>query len=97
MLDHYELFGNENAIELTVLAPDHHTRDKDHANREIYYRRGALPPPDDQDFLKVVVAYRTTETGSVIGRVVTAYAIRRISRGERTIWTSPTNTSTSNH
>ena len=93
LLDHHELSGNERAIERAVRDPDVHARDKEYANREVYYRHGALPPPDDGDYVKVVVVYEETPTGETRGRVVTAYAITRLARGEHILWTNPDRTS----
>jgi hypothetical protein len=64
-------------------------RDKDFADREVFYRRGALPPPDKQDYLKVVVRYRETDSGELVGLVLTAYAIRAILPEERVLWRAP--------
>jgi hypothetical protein len=69
-------------------------RDKDYADREVFYRRGALPPPDKNDYLKVVVRYRETGDGELVGRVLTAYAIRAIVPEEPVLWTAPRSTST---
>jgi hypothetical protein len=86
LLDHYELHGNEESIELTVGDPDVHNRDKVHADREVYYRLGALPVPYDRFYLKVVVAYSAADDGQSIGSVITAYTVEGIPSGERPIW-----------
>ena len=87
LLDHAELVGNEESVRIALVDPDWVGFDRDHADREVFYRRGALPPPDDQDYLKVCVAFRTAIDGSTTGRIVTAYATDTIKPGERTKWT----------
>ena len=86
LLDHAELVGNEASVRLALVDPDQVTHDRDYADREVFYRRGALPPPDDRDFLKVCVAYRTLADGTILGRVVTAFATNRVKPGETTKW-----------
>jgi hypothetical protein len=54
----------------------------------VLYRKGVLPPPDKQDYLKVVVQYRYTSGGEWIGDVRTAFAIDEIDPEERTKWTA---------
>lgn len=89
LLDHAELFDNEESVRLAIADPDIVALDRDHADREVFYRRGALPPPDDRDFLKVCVAFRTAPDGHTVGRVVTAYATTAVKPGERRKWTRP--------
>jgi hypothetical protein len=80
--------GNERAIETTIVSPSQVNRDRGFADREVFYRRGVLPPPDRADFLKVVVRYRTTEGGEDIGEITTAYAVSVIEPGERVLWSA---------
>jgi hypothetical protein len=86
ILDHAELIDNEPSIEQTLIDPDEVQFDRDYADREVYYRRGALPSPYDRDYLKIVVAFSRTESGEAWGRVVTAYAVDRVKAGERLKW-----------
>jgi hypothetical protein len=85
--DHAELDGNELLVERTLVDPDVRNRDKEHEGREVYYRRGVLEAPFENDLLKVVVEFRTDSTGTTRGRLITAYATDRVAGGEKTIWT----------
>jgi len=85
--DQAELVGNAESVRIALVDPDRVRFDRDRADREIFYRRGALPPPDDRDYLKGCVAFRTAIDGSTTGRVVTAYATDTVKPGERTKWT----------
>ena len=58
-------------------------------NREMFYKKGALPPPDSNDYVKVVVEYRGADNGDVVGRVITAYAMSTVKQGEEVIWQTP--------
>jgi hypothetical protein len=89
VLDHAELDGNEAAVERTLVDPDVRNRDKTHIHREVFYRSGVLPPPYHVDMLKVVVEFRRCDDGAQKGRVVTAFAVDRVARGEKRIWTRP--------
>jgi hypothetical protein len=89
VLDHAELDGNEQAIELTLVDPDVRNLDKTFGDRAVLYRSGVLPPPYHRDRPKVVVAYRNGEDGKRQERVVTAYAVDRIPRGEKRLWQRP--------
>ena len=86
VLDHFELAGDEAGVERALADPDEVRFDRDHMDREVFYLRGALPPPDHQVYLKVVVDYRRSRTGDEAGRVVTAYATDAIKAGERLKW-----------
>jgi len=86
LLDHGEMLDNESAVQRTLADPDVVTFDKDYADRELYYRRGALPPPFRQTYLKVCVAFQLTPGGTATGRVATAYATDRVKPGERGKW-----------
>ena len=56
--NHPELDGNEQAIERTLADPGVRTKDKDHDDREMFYRNSVLSPPYQKDWLKIVVAFR---------------------------------------
>lgn len=86
LLRHPEMVDNEDAIGLALVDPDEVRFDRDHADREVYYRRGALPPPNTRDYLKVVVEFEATATGERLGRIVTAYPTDAIKRRERPKW-----------
>ncbi len=49
------------------------------------YRFGALPPPYDRLYLKVVVSFRRIGSAS-IGDVITAYPTGTMARGEVRQW-----------
>jgi hypothetical protein len=89
LLDHAEMIGCEGFVASSIESPDLHARDRVFSNREVYYRWAILPPPDDDRYLKVVVAYYVDDTGIVAGRVVTAYAVDFLPRGETRLWTRP--------
>jgi len=82
---HLELIGNELSVEQTLADPDIVAFDRDYKDREVYYRWGALPPPDHRGYLKVCVGFRTTNEGT-LGRVITAYAVDRPKPGEKIKW-----------
>lgn len=86
LLDHGEMVGNEESVRLTLIDPDLVAFDRDHEDREVFYRRAALPPPDSRSYLKVCVAFRRTRSGDVLGRVVTAYATDVLKPGEKPRW-----------
>ncbi len=84
---HPETRGNERALEITLVSPEQVNFDARFSNREVFYRRGALPPPDKEDVLKVVVQYFETDDGEMIGDVRTAYAVTDIPSEEPVKWT----------
>jgi hypothetical protein len=88
-LDHAEMIGCESSVSQTIEDPDVHAQDRVHPDREILYRWAALPPPDEDRYVKVVVAYSYDDAGQLNGRVVTAYAVDFLARGEKKIWTRP--------
>lgn len=71
---HPELVGNLERVEQTLRQPDVTTADTHFANRECFYRKGALPRKR-REFLKVVVEF-DSETDT--GRVITAYSVTRL-------------------
>jgi hypothetical protein len=87
VLDHAEMIGAEAAVALAIETPDVHASDRVHPDREVYYRWAALPPPEEDRYVKVVVAYSYDNTGQAIGRVVTAFAVDFLARGETRLWT----------
>ena len=86
VLDHFELAGNEASVARALADPDEVRFDRDHAGREVFYLRGALPPPDHQVYLKVVVDYRRSSIGDEAGRVIAASATDATKAGERLKW-----------
>src|SRR5262245_19008112 len=94
LTEHPELRGNDRAIVLTLASPHRVNRHKDYPDREVFYRRGVLPPPDKDDYPKVFVQFRESRTGEMIGRVRTAYAITHIPPEESPLWASTQATST---
>ncbi len=89
LMEHPELIQNDRSIEETLVSPHAVTQDTGYANREVFYRLGALPPPDKQDLLKVVVQFEETIGDQWVGRVITAYAITAVEPRETRIWTAP--------
>ena len=89
LLDHAEMHGSVDSVVNTIESPDIYARDRVHSDREVFYRWAVLPPPDDDRYLKVVVAYHEDDTGLVIGRVVTAFAVDFLPRGESKLWIRP--------
>ncbi|HKG24075.1 MAG TPA: hypothetical protein VKB09_00420 [Thermomicrobiales bacterium] len=87
LLEHPELRNRQHAIDLTLASPHQVNQDKDHPDREVFYRRSVLPPPDKNDYLKVVVQFRESGSGETIGSVRTAFAITHIPREEPKLWT----------
>jgi hypothetical protein len=86
---HPEMRDGLRAIETTLVSPHQVNHDLTHPDREVFYRAGVLPPPDHQDYLKVVVQYRWTSGGEWRGDVRTAFAVDEIDPEERTKWTAP--------
>jgi hypothetical protein len=85
--DHAEMDGNEMLVERVLVDPDMRNRDKEHAGREVYYRRGVLEPPYENDLLKIVVEFQLDSPDAQQGRLITAYVTDGVARGEKTIWT----------
>jgi hypothetical protein len=85
---HPETWHGLRAIETTLISPDQVNHDLMHADREVFYRKGVLPPPDKQDYLKAVVQFRYTSGGEWIGDVRTAFAVDEIDPEERNKWTA---------
>lgn len=81
--NHRELLDHLTGVERTIRRPQRVNHDKDHDDREVFYRRGVLPAPYDRDYLKVAVEF-DRETGQ--GRVVTAFASETIKAGEPKRW-----------
>ena len=70
-----------NAVERALTDPTFVRFDADHADRECFYRMGALPAPLDRLSLKVVVAFAAAG-----GTVLTVYPTDRLKRGEAPRW-----------
>lgn len=87
--EHREMHGHEASVRRTLHYPEVHTRDDVFANREVFYKKGVLPPPDSNDYVKVVVEYREADNGDVVGRVITSYATSKVKQGEELIWQTP--------
>jgi hypothetical protein len=85
---HPETWQGLRAIETTLVSPHQVNHDVTHADREVFYRKGVLPPPDKQDYLKVVVHYRYGADSEWVGDVRTAFAVDEIDPEERTKWTA---------
>jgi hypothetical protein len=83
---HHEMRGNERSIESTLVSPHQVNFDRGHADREVFYRHGVLPPPDKGDFLKVVVRYYHNQDGEEVGEVVTAFAVDKVEPMEKFKW-----------
>jgi hypothetical protein len=84
---HDPLLGNERAVLLALTDPDLAMHDADHADRESFSRRGALPPPLDHLYLKVAVGFSSSLIdGADRGFVITAFPIPVVKRRERPKW-----------
>lgn len=78
------LLGHEESVRLTLSTPDEVRHDALHANRESFYRGGALPAPLDHLLLKVVVELADAEGAAMpVGRVVTAFPTHQTKPAER--------------
>lgn len=84
--DRAPLAGNESAVRRALVAPQLVMRDRTRADRELFYRRGVLPPPYDHLYLKVVVAFLGPGEARIGGRVVTAFPTRRTRRRAEQRW-----------
>lgn len=90
--DHFELDSIDankdfSPIEETVRYAHLVMHDKSRADREVFYRYGALPGYPRQ-YLKVCVEYGPLDSSDAIvsGTVVTAYPISKLPRGEVQKW-----------
>jgi hypothetical protein len=83
---HEEMRGNDRSIEKTLVSPHQVNIDRAYADREVFYRDGALPPTDNNILLKVVVRYYQNQDGDVVGDVVTAFAVTQVSPTEKVKW-----------
>ncbi len=90
--DHSEMAGIDaskdfSPIEITMRAPHLVMLDKRHADREVFYRFGALPGYPRQ-YLTVCVEFGSRDPSATIigGTVVTAYPIAKLPRGEVQKW-----------
>lgn len=72
--------GWTDVIQSTLEKPSLINRDRQHANRECFYRVGT--PYNPQRLFKVVVEFDAEE----VGIVVTAYPSRNVPKGERQKW-----------
>jgi hypothetical protein len=91
LVDHAIMDGYEAYIEDVLADPDLVTRDADNTNGVNYYRANALPPPDDQQYLKVCVRFRpSTASGQQIGILVTTYPTVGVKRSEKITWSRRT-------
>jgi hypothetical protein len=86
---HPEMRGQDRAIETTIVRPDQANHAPGFADREVLYRKGVLPPPDKNDYVKVIVQYHDYGGGQMVGFVVTAFAVEEISSGEHIKWIAP--------
>jgi len=84
---HPPLVGQEEAVRAALTAPERVMLDADHADRENFYRRGALAAPHDHLYLKVTVDFAATRVDPLApGFVVTAFPTDHIRRRERSKW-----------
>lgn len=81
LLDHFEVLGQEDCVRNALISPNQVNFDvAEPLSRECFYLKGVLPPPDDEDYLKVCVAFTPSSSGAPLGRVVTAYSTPFIKR-----------------
>lgn len=91
LVDHSIMDGYEAYIEDALAQPDLITRDADNADGVNDYRANALPPPDDQQYLKVCVRFRSgTEKGKKVGIIVTTYPTVGVKRSAKITWSRRT-------
>ncbi len=89
IVDHSIMDGYETFIESVLGSPDVVTHDSKYPNGENYYQAGALPPPDDRQFLKVCVRFESDPlTGKRVGIVVTTFPTFIVKRSERIKWST---------
>jgi hypothetical protein len=86
LLDHPEPTDMEEAIIDSLEDPDERRHDKTSDDREVFYKSGMFAPPYHDQLLKVIGAYISIPEGGEQGRIVTAYPVDIIPRGERPIW-----------
>lgn len=77
----------EEAIVDSLEDPDERRYDKTFVDREVFYKSGMFAAPYQDQLLKVIVAYSSIPEGGQHGRIITAYPVDIIPRGERPIWT----------
>jgi hypothetical protein len=81
------LAGRLAAVEAAIMHAERITHDRKDPDRRCYYRSGELPPPDVDDFVKVVVAFGPRgHDGVVRGVVATAFTTTRVTFGEKREW-----------
>jgi hypothetical protein len=83
--DHPELEPLLISLEIVLTNPYRIYQDSLNAARENFYRAG-LFPERPQRLVKVCVDFRQSESGHVIGEVVTAYAATRMKPSEKLKW-----------
>jgi len=84
---HKEVEGQEAVVEAAINSPGWVYQDKDFANRKLCYAKGVLPSPHSEQYLRVVIEYRTSRlTGKESGHVVSAFACTGIREGDKLLW-----------
>ena len=85
---HPALIGNEQCVVTCLQDPLYVMDDVDRPGTvECFYRPFTLPEPFHRTYLKVVVEYSAhPATGTIQGRVLTAYSTNDIKQGETQRW-----------
>jgi hypothetical protein len=87
LLERHILDGRLDAVEAAIVRAEHVTNDRNDPNRRCYYRSGELPPPDHDDYLKVVVEFGPRGSDGIVrGTVVTAFPTTQVTMGEKREW-----------
>jgi hypothetical protein len=92
LIEHPEMFGQEDAIAATLRDPDMRYRNPAYPDREIFYRRMNFKfrvgnaYVESEEFMKVVVAYEPI-LDFMRGTIVTAFPTSKLREGEVLEWT----------
>lgn len=89
LVRHAELTPYRTAIERVLIAPTRLMSDTQYRERRNDYRENVLPAPLDRLYLKVCVEFKVLGVAvgePILGRVVTAYPLPTVKRGEVQLW-----------
>jgi hypothetical protein len=85
--NHDEVKGREAVVKATVENPIRVYRDKDFANRKLFYTRGLLPDVHKGDYLRVVVEYKKKRLSETeVGYLRSAFSCTGIREGDELLW-----------
>ena len=84
---HQEMKGQYTAAEATIHHPDAIYQSSTHANRKVLYKRGILPAPHHELYVRVVVEYHDIVIkGFPPATLLTAFSCPNIKKGETQLW-----------